>query len=167
MRRKPMGYSPKNEEPKSLEEMAGVEFARLSSGRRVKIKTHTLGTLWKFQERLSRAVCDPREATAVRFFQYSLESVDGGAGTSLRRALGLADFSARVLRREISAADARRLRDEIVKANLGMEYEEYYTRCLEAVKKKILMKTKSGATGERSPRCCSATGDCDPRSFLK
>lgn len=151
-----MGYKPIKKEIRTLNEMSGVEFAELSSGRKVLVRVHTLGTLWKFQEKLSRAALNATAEEVTSFFQYSLWSAEEGFMVKARRALGLPDFSARTIRREVSADDVKVLISRIVEANLGVTFEEYAAGCVERIKKKMEMER----TGEKSSVCCCGTGGC-------
>lgn len=160
-----MGYSPKRKRERTLEEIAGVELVELSGGRKVQVRVHTLGTLWKFQERLARAVANPNNAAGVVvFFQYSLISPDEGLLIRVRRVIGLPDFTARMIRKEIGAGDVKKLMNLIVEANLGMTFDDYVAKCIEKIKKKMELHAKEEQTGEKWRHCCSGTGVCDQQS---
>ena len=130
-----MGYEAKPDKKKSMNEMAGAEFVDRPGGGVWKIKVFTLSTLWRFHSALGDLMSDPCRSTWVRFFQVSLEDPEPHFWTTLRRAAGLPDFSARRIAREIPASKARELRDAVVRANLDMSFDDFLRRCEENVKK--------------------------------
>jgi len=155
-----MGYMSKDEKTKTLDQVAGAELIDRPGGGEWKIKVFTLGELWKFHRVLADVMTDPRAASWIRFFQLSLEDPAPGPWVKLRRALGLPDFRAGTLARQIPARRAKEVRDRIVQANLDMTFDEFAAMCEENVKK----KTASGEapTGGESPGRCSSSGDSCP-----
>ncbi len=167
-----MGYTKEGKQAElTMEQAAGVEFVEVPSGRKWRLKVCTLGGMWKFNERLAAAAASGDERSWVRFMQSSLmcASPEPGLMVRVRRALGLADYSAKEIGASIPARELPALRDAVLCANIGIDYAEFIARCEAAVKKKSACgsvrnrsdrNNEETTTGEtRSERCC-CSGDC-------
>jgi len=154
-----MAYKPVERKIYALGEMSGDERAMDSRGREWAVRVYTLGELNRFYAALAPLLIRPCAGTWLRFLQATLRSASPDARVRLRRALGLPDFSARMLARSLTMRDAIALRERIVRANLDVGFDEFAARCAEIVKKKSGggQETDSPLKSQTEPCCRLAT----------